>query len=77
MVPSEKRYSFIGDDNGDGKNGKKLIDYILISKPLEVEIKSFQIYNETLSHHNNKPPVPTFIESDHAPVVVELDSKIY
>jgi exonuclease III len=79
MVSSEKRYSFIGNDNGDGngKNGRKLIDYILISKPLESSVKSFRIYNDTLSHHNNKPPTPTFIESDHAPVVMELDSKIY
>ncbi len=64
--PDDKRHSFIGD------KGSKLIDYILLSKPLEHHIKSFQILNEGLTHHNNKLPSPTFVESDHAPLVVEL-----
>ncbi len=66
QVPTENRYSFIGDQ------GKKLIDYILISKNLEAGMNSFKILNEGLSHHSNKPPAPTFIESDHAPLVMEI-----
>jgi endonuclease/exonuclease/phosphatase family metal-dependent hydrolase len=66
MIPIEKRYSFIGEQ------GPKLIDYILISKPLQSSVKSFHIMNENLSHHSNKPPTPTFVESDHAPVIIEL-----
>ncbi len=65
-VPIERRYSFIGD------YGEKLIDYILVSKSLELSVKSLSILNETLSQHSNKPPVPSFVESDHAPIVVEL-----
>ena len=66
IFPPEKEYSFIGED------GLKIIDYILISKPLQSSIKSFRILNENLSHHSNRPPTPTFIESDHAPLVIEL-----
>lgn len=65
-VPSEQRYSFIGE------NGKKLIDYILISKNLESLVKSFRILNDGLSHHSNQAPIPSFIESDHAPLVLEI-----
>lgn len=66
QIPIENRYSFIGDQ------GKKLIDYILITKNLETSMKSFKILNGGLSHHSNKPPAPTFIESDHAPLVLEI-----
>lgn len=66
QISEDKRYSFIGD------NGKKLIDYILISKPLETSVKSFDILNETLSQHSNQIPTPTFVKSDHAPLVVEF-----
>ena len=66
MVPLEKRYSFVGE------HGPKLIDYILISKSLQPEVKSFNILNEKLSYHSNKPSTPTFVESDHAPLVIEL-----
>ncbi|MEK9177889.1 MAG: hypothetical protein AAB777_02080 [Patescibacteria group bacterium] len=65
-IPNEKRYSFIGE------HGHKLIDYILISKSLQSAVKSFSILNEKLSYHSNKPPTPTYVESDHAPLVVEL-----
>jgi len=67
IQPPEKPYSFIGE------HGAKIIDYILISKPLKASVKSFRILNDSLSHHINKPPAPTFIESDHAAMVVELD----
>jgi endonuclease/exonuclease/phosphatase family metal-dependent hydrolase len=65
-IPIENRYSFIGEQ------GPKLIDYILITKNLESFVKSFKILNEGLSHHSNKAPTPTFIESDHAPIVMEI-----
>lgn len=65
-VASEKRYSFIGE------NGHKLIDHILISKGLEYSVDSFAILNETLSHHSNQLPSPTFVESDHAPLILKL-----
>lgn len=65
-IPSEKKYSFIGE------HGKKLIDFILISKNLESSVKSIKVLNENLTFHSNKPPAPTFIESDHAPVVMEI-----
>ena len=42
-VAPEKRYSFVG------KNGKKLIDYILITRNLEPSVKSFKIMNDGLS----------------------------
>ena len=65
-IPVEKRYSFVG------VQGPKLIDYILVSKSLTPNVKSFRILNEKLGYHSNQPPMPTFIESDHAPEVIEL-----
>lgn len=66
IFPPEKEYSFIGE------YGPKIIDYILVSKPLQPSVKSFHIFNENLSHHSNKTPTPNFVESDHAPLVIEL-----
>ena len=65
-VPIEKRYSFIGN------YGPKLIDYILISKPLESRVKTLHILNDRLMQHSNQAPTPSFVESDHAPLVLEL-----
>lgn len=65
-IPTEKKYSFVGE------HGKKLIDFILISRSLESSVKSFKILNENLSFHSNQAPTPTFIESDHAPIVMEI-----
>ncbi len=66
-IPVEKRYSFVGEHDG-----KKLIDYILISKNLNSQVKSFNILNESLAYHKNELPQPSFVESDHAPLVLEL-----
>lgn len=63
----DKEFSFIGE------HGPKLIDHILMSKPLVKYVKTFRIFNENLKYHSNKPPTPEFIESDHAPLVVELE----
>jgi len=65
-IAHENRYSFVGE------HGKKLIDYILITKNLESSVKSFKILNDGLSYHSNKAPTPTFVESDHSPLVMEL-----
>jgi exonuclease III len=66
-ISIEKRYSFVGE-----YDGRKLIDYILISKNLDSSVKSFNILNENLVNHKNEPPQPSFVESDHAPLVLEL-----
>ncbi len=66
-IPIEKRYSFIGD-----YDGKKLIDHVLISKNLDSSVKSFTILNADLVNHKNEWPKPSFVESDHAPLVLEL-----
>lgn len=66
-IPVDNRYSFVGE------YGKKLIDYILITKNLENSVRNFQIFNEGLSYHSNKAPTPSFIESDHAPIVIEIE----
>ncbi len=65
-ISIENRYSFVGEHE------KKLIDYILITKNLESSVKSFKILNTNLTYHNNKAPTPLFVESDHAPLVIEL-----
>jgi len=65
-LPSIDAYSFIGD------HGKKLIDHVLVSKALERSVTSFKILNTGLVHHQNMPPTPTYVESDHAPLLFEL-----
>ena len=67
QVPAEKRYSFVAD------SGKKLIDHILVSKNLRPHVISTNIINENLKHQVETAPIPSFIESDHAPLVIELD----
>ena len=65
-VATDRRYSFYGT------HGRKQIDHILLSRSLAERVKSFDILNENLSYHSNKPPFPNAIESDHAPLMVEL-----
>jgi exonuclease III len=65
-VPEEQRFSLM-------PSGKKiLIDHISISKALESSVKSVQILNENIATNKNVPPTPSCVESDHAPIVVEL-----
>jgi endonuclease/exonuclease/phosphatase family metal-dependent hydrolase len=55
-------------------NGEKIyIDHILFSKNLEPHAKSLQILNSGLSRHDYISPNRSFVESDHAPVVLELE----
>jgi endonuclease/exonuclease/phosphatase family metal-dependent hydrolase len=67
-IPEHDRFSFYRS------NGEKIyIDHILFSKNLESNAKSLKILNSGLSRHDAVPPNPTFVESDHALVVLELD----
>jgi endonuclease/exonuclease/phosphatase family metal-dependent hydrolase len=65
-VPEAER--FTGLRKGKGL----LIDHILYSKVLEPKVLSTKIFNKNLGEHKNLPPTPTFVESDHAPILVEL-----
>ncbi len=64
-VSDEKRFSRIIDK-------KILIDHILISKSLESHLGTVKILNEHITDHTNIAPNPSFVESDHAPMFIEL-----
>jgi endonuclease/exonuclease/phosphatase family metal-dependent hydrolase len=65
-VPERKRFSHIK------KGRKRLIDHILVSKSIEQSVRSVKIFNTKLHDQTNKTEAPLLVESDHAPIVVEL-----
>jgi endonuclease/exonuclease/phosphatase family metal-dependent hydrolase len=67
-IEREKRFSSLSTTLGR----RRLLDHILISKNLETRLVNVQILNETISDNKNIAPNPTLVESDHAPVVIEL-----
>jgi endonuclease/exonuclease/phosphatase family metal-dependent hydrolase len=64
-VPDAQRYSYMGQ----GK--KRCLDHMLVSRSLIPNVREIRILNETLVDQSGKPN-DTFIESDHAPVVLSL-----
>lgn len=54
---------------------KRLLDHFLLSKGLSSHLKNIQILNENISENINKTsaPTPTLVETDHAPVAMELN----
>jgi endonuclease/exonuclease/phosphatase family metal-dependent hydrolase len=67
LIPKEERYSAIFRDENH------LIDHILVSKTLEQSIKSVKILNKNLTDEKNTFPKPSRIESDHAPIILEIN----
>jgi endonuclease/exonuclease/phosphatase family metal-dependent hydrolase len=65
-VPERKRFSHIK------KGRKRLIDHILVSKSIEQSVRSVKILNAKLHDQTNEKEAPLLVESDHAPIVMEL-----
>ncbi|MBI5734015.1 MAG: hypothetical protein HY973_03685 [Candidatus Kerfeldbacteria bacterium] len=65
-LPQAKRYSIVEGDY------QRLIDHILVSKPLLSQILSVEIKNDNLQNQEAEPNSAYLIDSDHAPIVVEL-----
>jgi len=65
-VPEDERFTWLHKGKG------LLIDHLLYSKVLEPKVRAVKIFNTNLGEHKNLPPTPTFVESDHAPISVEL-----
>jgi endonuclease/exonuclease/phosphatase family metal-dependent hydrolase len=66
VVPERKRFSHIK------KGRKRLIDHILVSKSIQQSIRSVKIFNEKLRDQTSETAAPLIVESDHAPIMVEL-----
>lgn len=64
-VPKAKRFSYIS------RGERILIDHVLVTKNIERRVSSIDILNDGL-HDQSMVPEHTYIESDHAPVVLSL-----
>ena len=65
-IPESERFTVLN------KGKKLLIDHILFSKKLEPSVKEVVILNKDLREHKNVHPSPAYVESDHAPLLLEL-----
>lgn len=66
-VPEDLRFSIVGPAK------KRLIDHILISKKLERYIADVEILNKNIYDHSRKLNPQFIVESDHAPIIFELN----
>ncbi|MFA4818405.1 MAG: endonuclease/exonuclease/phosphatase family protein [Patescibacteria group bacterium] len=65
-IPQAKRYSIVEGDY------QRLIDHVLVSKSLVEQVLSVEIKNDNLQDQDAEPNSAYLIDSDHAPIVVEL-----
>ncbi len=65
-LPQAKRYTQVENNN------RRLIDHILVSKSLLEQVLSVEIKNDNLQDQAAEPNPAYLIDSDHAPIVVEL-----
>ncbi len=66
MVPECKRFSHI-------KHGKRrLIDHIMVSRGIQKSVRSVKIFNRKLRDQTTTTAATLAVESDHAPIVMEL-----
>jgi len=66
LIAPEDRYTVvIGEDT-------YLADHILVSQSLEKDLITLKILNKNLPKESNIHPTPSVVESDHAPVILEL-----
>ncbi len=66
MVPKRKRFTFIKD--GD----KRFVDHVLASYSVRRQVKQVKILNQGLKRQGTSDEALMKIESDHAPIIVEL-----
>lgn len=66
-IPKERRYTI-----DSAYSNKALIDHILISKHLQEQVSSVDIFNEDIYDHVSDPNNPYIVPSDHAPILIEL-----
>ena len=66
-IPEEERFSLIGPSYSS------LIDHILVSKALESKVQSLEIKNKDIYNHSCDEKAPFIVESDHAPVIMQIN----
>ena len=67
LAPEDRRYTVQSEDGH-----KQLIDHILVSQSLLAKVIGIEIDNKNLHNEEEKFKPTEFIESDHAPIVVEF-----
>jgi endonuclease/exonuclease/phosphatase family metal-dependent hydrolase len=71
LVPPETRYSILV---GSLASGRREIDHMLLSGPVRTRLRAARFLNDGLRDHAKLGENVLPIDSDHAPLVAELDS---